>query len=155
MADSELDLTIAHVGVARLQALYGDVVTRQEWSELSELFTPDCVVRLELKTSTLDITGPEELGRFIGGSLAQFEFFTFTIVNSVIDIAPGCTEATSRMYIRELRQGRDDHRWTTALGLYRDTYAKVDGRWWFTSRLYSSLARGTTGESLEVFDVPR
>lgn len=143
-----------HQAIARLQARYGDTVTRQAWHELTDLFLDDCVVRLDLRDGTvLEMTGPDELGRFIGGSISQFEFFAFTIRNSVIDIAPDRTTATARLYIEELRNGAADHRWTTAFGLYQDTYRKVDGRWWFARRDYSSLARGHV-DSMTVFPVP-
>lgn len=144
-----------HLAITRLQARYGDTVTRQAWSELSDMFLPDCVVRLDLRTTVLEMTGPEELGSFIAGSIGQFEFFAFTIRNTVVDVAPDGETATARLYIEELRNGRDDHRWTTAFGLYQDRYVKVDGRWWFARRDYSSLARhAADGDGMAVFDVP-
>jgi hypothetical protein len=59
------------------------------------------------------------------------------------------------LYIRELRQERTGHRWTTAFGLYRDSYAKGDGVWRFASREYTSLARSAAdGAGMDVFDIP-
>jgi hypothetical protein len=147
---------IDHIAITRLQAQYGDVVTRQAWDELGQLFLAECPVRLDLRNgTTLEMNGPEELASFIANSISQFEFFAFTILNSVVEIDPAGRSATGRLYIQELRNGAADHRWTTIIGLYRDTYRKVAGRWWFASREYSSLARdGAEGEGMVVFPIP-
>lgn len=149
---------IDHSAITRLQARYGDVVTRQAWDELGQLFLAECPVRLDLRDGTvIEMNGPEELASFIATSIGQFEFFAFTILNSVVDIDPGGRTATSRLYIQELRNGAADHRWTAVFGLYRDTYRKVAGRWWFASREYSSLARQTADSGIDgmvVFPIP-
>lgn len=149
-------LALDEFTITRLQARYGDAVTRQAWAELVPLFRPDCPLRLDLGDGrVLEHVGPEAIGSFIAASIERFEFFVFTIVNSVVDVDPDGTTATGRLYIRELRQDRDGHRWSTAYGLYRDRYAKEDGRWRFAARDYSSLARtAADGDGMEVFPVP-
>ena len=73
----------------------------------------------------------------------------------MVDVAPNGTDATGRLYIRELRQERDGHRWTTAYGLYRDTYRKVEGRWRFATRDDPPSARTSAdGEGMDVFAIP-
>jgi hypothetical protein len=145
-----------YLAITRLQAAYGDAVTRQAWDELVPMFVPDCPVRLDLGDgSVLEKIGPEAIGSFIAESIERFEFFEFTIVNAVVDVQPGAAEASGRLYICELRQERDGHRWTTAYGLYRDAYRRYDGGWRFASRDYSSLARGAPGDgTLDVFGIP-
>jgi hypothetical protein len=148
-----------YLAITRLQAAYGDAVTRQAWSELTAMFLPDCPVRLDLHTGeVIEKIGPDEIGAFIASSIERFEFFAFTLQNSVVDVEPGGVAATGRLYIQELRQERATHRWTTALGLYRDTYRKVDGGWLFATRGYATLARtaaaDATDATMDVFPIP-
>jgi len=151
-----MDRALDHLAISRLQNAYGDAVTRQAWDELIPMFLPDCPLRLDLHTgSIIEKVGPEAIGSFIANSIGRFEFFLFTVQNSVADVADEGTSATGRLYIQELRQERDGHRWTTAYGLYRDTYSKAGSEWRFASRDYVTLARtATDGEGMEVFDVP-
>jgi hypothetical protein len=150
-----VDDSADYLAITRLQAAYGDAVTRQAWDELVPMFLPDCPVRLDLRRDTVvERIGPEAIGALIAESIERFEFFAFTICNTVVDIVDG-EHARARLYIRELRQERDGHRWTTAYGLYRDTYRKVDGRWRFATRDYSSLARSAAEhDGMDVFPIP-
>src|SRR3954451_9919937 len=92
-----------HLAITRLQGRYGDAVTRRAWAELEPMFEPDCTVRLDLRGGVVrEFVGPTEIGAFIGASIERFEFFAFTIVNTVVDIGPDGSEATGRLYIREL-----------------------------------------------------
>jgi hypothetical protein len=120
------------------------------------MFLPECPVRIDLGDgSIIEKIGPEAIGSFIADSIERFEFFEFTIVNAVVDVQRDCVEATARLYICELRQEREGHRWTTAYGLYRDSYRKVDEWWRFARRDYSSLARGALADGvLDVFPIP-
>lgn len=131
-------------------------MTRQAWSELEEMFLPDCPLRLDLHTgSMIEKIGPVEIGSFISTSIERFEFFAFTVQNAVVDVAADHVHASGRIYIQELRQEREGHRWTTAYGLYRDTYRNDQERWRFASRDYSTLARtAPAGEGMEVFPIP-
>jgi hypothetical protein len=142
------------LAITRLQAAYGDVVTRRAWDELGPLFLPDCPVRLDLRGRVVDLAGPEALGEFISTSVERFELFVFTILNAVVDVDGDGDEAAGRVYIQELRQERDGARWTTAVGLYRDRYRKVDGGWRFARRDYATLARGEVSQAMEVFPLP-
>lgn len=151
-----MDDALDYLAIARLQAAYGDAVTRRAWDEVRSMFTPDCVLRLDLRSGAAkQFAGVEAIAAFLAASLERFEFFAFTLLNSVVDVDAGCVEATARLYIRELRQERDGHRWSTAVGLYRDAYRKDAGRWRFAARGYSSLARTSPdGTGMVVFPIP-
>jgi hypothetical protein len=151
------DAAADYIAITRLQAAYGDAVTRQAWDELTPMFLPDCPVRLDLHTgAVIEKIGPQEIGTLIADSIERFEFFAFTLQNTVVDVGETGTTATGRLYIQELRQERDGHRWTTAFGLYRDSYRKDDGVWRFASRDYTSLARhAAAGAGMDVFAIPR
>ena len=152
------DDALAYLAITRLQAAYADVVTRRAWAELDGLFLPDAPVHVDTVTNpVIELVGPQALGRFIDGAIERFEFFEFVPLNTVVDLYPDhdTSKARGRLYICELRQARDGHRWTTAYGLYRDTYRKADGQWRFARRDYSSLARGAPADgTMDVFPIP-
>ena len=78
-----------YTAITRLQAAYGDVVTRQAWDELIPMFLPDCPVRLDLRRGTvIETIGPEAIGALIASSIERFEFFAFTLLNTVVEIRP-------------------------------------------------------------------
>jgi len=141
----QLQETIDYVALTRLQSAYADVVNRRAWPELEQLFLPGAPVRVDTVTNpVIDVTGPAELGAFIGGAIERFEFFEFVVLNMTVEIDGDA--ARGRVYMCELRQERECGRFTRAFGLYRDGYRRVDGRWWFAGRRYQSLARNGRGE---------
>ena len=151
----ELRLALDEVAIRRLQAAYGDAVSRQAWAELGPMFAAGAPIELDLHDGTTRrFEGGEAIAGFIAGSIERFEFFEFALLNAVVDVV-GSAEATGRLYMWELRQEAGSHRWTNAYGLYRDRYARVGGRWVFAERRYSSLARSAPdGDGMVVFDIP-
>jgi hypothetical protein len=136
--------TVDHLAINRLQARYADTVTRRAWAELAELFLPDAPVHIDtVSREPFDLTGPDEVGRFIGGAVERFTFFEFVVLNSHVELGTdGDRDAAgARMFMCEQRLDGTTGEWSTAYGLYRDRYRRVDGRWWFADRRYRSLAR--------------
>jgi hypothetical protein len=153
--EHDADDSAALVAIGRLQAAYGDAVTRRAWAEVISLFEPDATVHIETHTrEPFTLEGAGAVAGFVEHSLDQFAFFEFTILNSVADLA-GEREATGRVHLCEVRRHLDGT-WTQAYGLYRDRYRRTDGAWRFAARRYSSLARFTlTGiEQVESFPLP-
>lgn len=159
----ELREALDVLAIGRLQARYGDVVTRRAWAELGDLFVADAPIELDLRRGEpMHLVGATALGEMVERAVSRFEFFEFALLNSVVDVVgPGA--ATGRLYMCELRQDAATGRWTTAYGLYRDVYRRGDdGAWRIESRRYSSLARtaddpgrpATAAPDFEVFDVP-
>src|SRR5690242_16483117 len=151
---SELQVAIDQLAIRNLQAAYGDAVTRRAWDDLVPMFRPDCPVRLDLRDGrVVEHIGARAIGDFIATSIERFEFFEFALLNSVVFVDGDA--ATGRLYMWELRQDETSHRWSNAFGLYNDDYARVDGRWVFASRRYSSLARTAgDGRGMDVFAIP-
>jgi hypothetical protein len=152
--ESSRDETADVVALWRLQAMYADVVTRQSWPELADLFLTDATIEVDTATATpRRISGPTELGEFIGGALARFDHFEFVILNRVIDFDAADPDlARGRMFISEIRRAADAADWSTTYGLYQDVYRRVHSRWWFAERRYRSLAR--TGPNAGAFGLP-
>jgi SnoaL-like domain len=146
--------TLAYIAITRLQAAYADVVTRRAWPELEELFLADAPIHVDTVTrEVVELVGPRALGEFVGSAIEHFEFFEFVILNTVLDIGADGT-AVGRLYMVELRQERGSGEWSNALGLYRDRYVSVDGRWRFAERHYRSLARKIGADPATVFPIP-
>jgi hypothetical protein len=146
---------IDYLAVRRLQDAYADVVNRRAWAELDDLFVADAVVRVDKRDGeAVEIAGPAALGAFIGGAIEQYDFFEFVILNSRVFLDPhgDPNRATARVYMNELRHGRDSGRWSVAYGVYHDVYCRDTGRWWFARRDYHSLAR--TSPDFDVFPHP-
>jgi len=142
--------TRALVAVQRLQAGYGDAVTRRAWDDVQALFEPHAVVHIDTRTrEPFTLEGPQALVEFIEGALEPFVFFEFAILNAVAEVDGD--QATGRVYICELRHDRAGE-WTQAYGLYQDRYTRRDGTWRFAERHYTSLAR--RGPTLESFPLP-
>lgn len=140
----------AVVAIQRLQAAYGDAVTRRQWEEVAALFEPDATVHIDTRSRpAFELVGPSEITRFIEQSLEGFRFFEFAILNSVVDLDG--EHATGRVYICELRHAQDGT-WSEAYGLYRDRYVRGHAGWRIAGRRYSSLAR--SGPPVASFDLP-
>ena len=143
--------TIDYVAITRVQSAYADIVNRRAWAELADIFRPDAVVLVDTVTNpVIELAGPQAVGDFIGGAIERFEFFEFVILNARVFIDGD--RATARVFMQELRQDVGTGAWSTAYGLYRDEYTRVDDRWWIAGRRYQSLAR--TAPATTVFPLP-
>jgi hypothetical protein len=148
--EHSVDDTRALVAISRLQAAYGDAVSRRDWEVVRALFEPDAVVHIDTRTrEPFDLVGPGGVAAFIERSLGGFAFFEFAILNAVAEVDGD--DGEGRMWICE---HRCDHAgvWTQAYGLYQDRYRRRHDRWRFAERQYHSLAR--TGPTTETFDLP-
>ncbi len=132
----------SYIALRRLQNRYADLVTRKAWSELEEIFRPDCSLHLELGDRSASYLGPAKIGRFIADSIERFSFFHFVILNTVMEIDEGAGRAAARMYMHELRLEAESGRRTDAYGVYHDLFDRDEsGRWWFARRQYGSFSR--------------
>ena len=146
-----------YLGIVRLQAAYGDTVTRRAWDEMAMLFEDGASVTVDTgRGEPIEATGGAGIGDFIARSIERFEFFEFVPLNTVVDIDATAGEAVGRLYIQELRQETATGRFSTAYGLYRDRYRRRDGVWRFAARRYRSLARTAVegDRDLEVLPPP-
>jgi hypothetical protein len=136
--------TVDHVAISRLLAAYADTVTRRAWPELVDLFVVDAPVRVDTVTAPArELTGPDELGAFIGAAIERFGFFELVILNARIELATAGDRdrAYGRVLISEIRQDRDGGAWSSTYGVYQDQYRRTTDGWRFARRDYQSLAR--------------
>jgi SnoaL-like protein len=149
LAETATSETVDYVAITRLQNAYADAVTRRAWSEFHDMFLADAPVRVDTVTNpVIALTGPQEVGDFIGTAVERFEFFEFVPLSTRVFLHAGGDpdRATARLYICELRQDAASGHATQAFGVYQDDYRRVRGRWWFAARAYQSLARSGRGE---------
>jgi len=136
--------TIDYVAVSRLHSAYADIATRRAWNELDEIFVPEIPVTVDLRDRDAYVfEGRDAFCDFVSAAVDRFEFFEFVILNSRVYLAHGGDPdaAVARMYMSELRQDHAERRWTAVYGVYHDQFRRIDGRWWYVQRDYSSLAR--------------
>lgn len=140
------------VELARLQSRYADVVSRRSFAELTELFLPTTEVEVDTVTAAARrFVGPEDFGQFVAAAIERFDHFVFAVLNATVDVV-AADKAIGRTFMCEIRHERSTAEWTFAHGLYQDTFTRVDGRWWFATRRYRSMAR--TGPEAAVFGLP-
>jgi hypothetical protein len=152
VADRKRDDTADLVAIWRLQATYADTVTRRAWSELAGLFLPAATIEVDTVTATTRrFVGPQDLAGFISGALERFDHFQFVILNTVVDV-DSAESARGRVFMCEIRHDPAADEWSTAYGLYQDSYERMDGTWFFSDRRYRSVAR--TGANAGIFGMP-
>lgn len=147
MRELDDDGTRAVVTIQRLQAAYGDAVTRRDWPAVRALFEPHAQVRLDLRRhEPIVLDGPDALVDFVDQALRPFAFFVFTILNATTDVDGD--EGAGLVYLREVRRDHEG-RWSEAYGLYRDAYHRRDGTWRIAARSYRSMGRrGPDGDAV-------
>jgi hypothetical protein len=140
------------VALWRLQSRYADIITRRAWPELHDVFRPETTVHVDVVTAPVrTFEGPDAFGAFVSGAIERFDYFTFVILNSVVDLE-GDDRAKGRIFMCEIRHDRDSDSWNKAYGVYEDRYVRGEGQWWFGERHYRSMAR--TGPESGVFGLP-
>jgi hypothetical protein len=151
VTDRQRDDSADVVALLRLQSTYADIVTRRAWDELDTVFVPDISIEIDTVSGPVSrCASAAQFRSFVSEAVARFDHFQFVILNSVVDVE-GDT-ARGRIFMCEIRHVRELDEWSTAYGLYQDSYACRAGRWWIIERRYRSLAR--TGSAAGIFGVP-
>lgn len=134
-----------HLAAVRLQHAYADVATRQAWSELAALTTPEAKFSFDLRSGPpVEMVGPEAVGAFGARAVAGFSHYQYIPLNTVVEPAEE-GRARGRAYALELAEIRDSVDWLEVYGFYHDEYALVDGGWRFSQRRFQMLAQRVGG----------
>ena len=140
------DEATAYLAIERLQRSYADIATRQAWSEVADLATPDARFTFDTHSGTvIEINGPVEFGAFGDRMTERFSFYEYIPLNFVVTIGTDGT-ALGRSYSLEVAEEAETGDWNEFFGVYRDDYAIFEGTWRFARRHYQTYA-ATHGRS--------
>ncbi len=134
--------TVAYMAIRRVQHQYADIMTRRAWSELSDIFAQDCAITIDIKRDLWKVTGPDQIGDLIARQVQRFDFFEFIALSTVMRIDVEAGQATTRLYMQEVRHHGTEFCRSDAFGVYHDVLKhNDDGAWRYKRRHYRSLAR--------------
>ena len=143
------DDALAYLDIMRLQRAYADIATRRAWPEIAALAIPGARFSFDTRSGRVVELAAEALGEFGARATAQFSFYEYIPLNTVVTIDAAGT-ARGRSYALEVGEVRDTREWINFYGFYHDDYVRQDGAWRFARRQYQTLAR-RTGDRLEAF----
>ncbi len=128
---------MAYEQIRQLAARYSVALDARDLDALVDLYVPD--VRIS-KT----LSGRDALRELFDQSLRTIGVSFLNIGTHVIDIDPSGESATGIVYCRgEIQDGGpDSDQWITHLIQYHDTYAFLDGRWYFAKNRKHLLVAG-------------
>ena len=123
---SPLERLVAHDEIRHLASRYAVAVDARDLDALVALFVDDVRVGR-------DTIGRAALRDSFRSSLSAVGVTILNVGTQVIDVS-GPDDATGLVYCQG--QVADGHRWIHQAILYRDTYARRDGRWLFVRRIH-------------------
>jgi SnoaL-like protein len=127
------DDTLAHLAITRLHCWYTDIASRQAWEEMVDLALADASFSFDLGGGrVLEFVGAE-LGSFGPRATAQFSFYEYLPMNTVVTVTSEAT-ATGRSYALEVGVDKASDDWIEVYGVYDDDYVMHDGKWMFSRR---------------------
>lgn len=129
------DFAAIDAGVRQLHARYSDAVWRKDAQAFADCFAPDG----EWRISGMVMRGREEIGANIERILSRMHRVLFTFRTPVLDLSGG--EVTGRVMVDE-KVCWADGKTNIALGCYYERFVEIDGRWYFTWRLFEPHYRG-------------
>lgn len=138
----------AEAGIRQLHARYTDAAWRHDYDSFAECFTEDAVWRI----SGLDLQGRAAIRTAIESILSRMDRVLITFRTPIIDLGVGV--ANARTYIDERCKWKDGST-NISMGRYFERFREIDGRWYFTWRLFQLLYRGPADLSGEYYlDLP-
>ncbi len=95
----------------------------------------------------MEVTGRDNILNLWQGAMGSFEFAIMMLNSGTIEI-DGDT-ASGRWYVTEHTKPREGDA-ALVLGVYADSYKKVDGQWVFAARRYHVMYQGAADYSAEL-----
>jgi hypothetical protein len=138
------DDAIGYLAITQLQRAYADIATRQAWSEVASIATPDARFTFDTRAGNVfEIEGPVEFGEFGARANQRFSFYEYVPLNFVVTIT--ARAAHGRSWSLEVAEDRETGDWLEFYGVYRDEYAIFEDTWRFAARHYQTYGRRTSG----------
>lgn len=126
-----IERLVAHDEIRSLASRYAVAVDSRDLDALVELFVDD--VRVGRGDGGVPLVGREALRASFAESLSAVGVTMLHVGTHRIDLL-GADDAAGLVYC--LGQVEEDGRWIHQSILYRDTYARRDGRWLFVRRVH-------------------
>jgi len=134
-----------YTAIQQLQRSYADIATRMAWDEAGSVLAPDIHITFNTSSGAVyEIDGLAAYAEF-GANMTGFVFYEYLPVSFVVSPDPDGT-LVGRTYSLEVAEN-DAGDWLEFYGQYDDTYAKVDGEWRFTRRIYRTVKQRATKPS--------
>jgi len=127
-ADDRLDRLESLAAIQQLPARYALAVDSRDLDGLMDLFVPDVRV-------SRDQSGRAALRAWYLRSLAKFRTSVHFVGEHVVDF-DDADHARGVVYCHDELDGRSPGTWELGKLQYWDTYARVDGEWYFTRRKF-------------------
>jgi uncharacterized protein (TIGR02246 family) len=122
--------------IRQLVERYADAVNRRDEADWAACWAGDA----EWDLSGRKVQGRESIVGLWRGAMSNFPWVVQLVLQGAVERATG--ERTSgRWYLVELMSTNDGKR-QMGLGVYRDSYVKVDGAWRFARRRYDLMYSG-------------
>ncbi len=135
--------SLAYLAITQLHGRYADIATRRAWGELADLVRADSRFSFELPNGqVLELVGPAALAEFGSRATAQFSFYQYVPLNTVVTVT-GDSTATGRFFNLEIGMDTGGE-WTEFYGRYEDDFVTDGDRWLFARRAFQVLATRTT-----------
>ena len=132
--EKQLQALLDREAIRDLPKRYCDRVWHDDAEGLSELFTPDGKFSVVLSDKTIEISGRDEILKFMREGLADRP--RPYIHNHIVELTDG-NHASGRAYL-DLRSAKHRFDWLGA-GFYEDEYLKQRDRWLFAQRTFHAL----------------
>jgi SnoaL-like domain len=131
-----------YTAIQQLQRSYADIATRMAWDEAASVLAPQIHITFNTSSGAVhEIEGLDAYAEF-GAQMTGFAFYEYLPMSFVV--SPGADGTlVGRTYSLEVAEN-DAGEWLEFYGQYDDTYAKVDGEWRFTRRIYRTVKQRVT-----------
>lgn len=141
--------------IERLMTLYAHRIDAAAFDEFADLFEHGT---LHLRGLSPPATGTEEVRELVGRVVILHDGSPRTnhvMANMLIDIADDRSSAVARSYVQVLHGLPGQPVATIATAFYDDRYVRIDGRWWFESRVATASLVGDMSTHVRRGTTPR
>lgn len=147
----ELRVLVDRAEIFGLVYKFSEAANQRDADLFTSLWSPESADWVIGPPIGVTFSGRDSLGTALETMLDRWDFFVQLSVGGLVQVEPGATTATGRIYINEQAQGTAG-KGNYNLAYYDDEYVKLDGRWYFTRRTYHTIYQSMepfTGEVIE------